>query len=174
MQESNPSHDVSAAEFSSAATRRLVALFIAVFALLLLLLLPPYLNVSRLQRRVARNISASLGRPVHFDQITLDLLPIPGFTLQNFVVDENPEFGSEPILRASQVHANIRLRSLWSRHVEFSRISLTEPSVNLVQTANGQWNIGELLLQASRTPSVAASAAQTSAGPEPELPYTRR
>jgi len=172
MEESNPNRDLSAAESSFAATnRRLIALFIALFALLLLLLLPPLLNVSRLQRRVARNISASLGRPVHFDQITLNLLPIPGFTLQNFVVDENPAFGSEPILRASQVQANLRLRSLWSRHVEFSRISLTEPSVNLVLAADGQWNIGDLLLQACRTQAIAASPKQTSAVYTPHLPY---
>ncbi len=151
--------------------RRLITLFIALVALLLLVLLPPLLNVSRLQRRVARNISASLGRPVHFDQITLNLLPVPGFTLQNFVVDEDLAFGSEPILRASQVHANLRLRSLWGSHVEFSRISLTEPSVNLVLSADGQWNIGGLLLQASRTQAVAPYAQQPSAVYTPHLPY---
>jgi AsmA protein len=172
MQESNPNRDLSAAESSFAATnRRLITLFIALVALLLLVLLPPLLNVSRLQRRVARNISASLGRPAHFDQITLNLLPVPGFTLQNFVVDEDPAFGSEPILRASQVHANLRIRSLWGSHVEFSRISLTEPSVNLVLSADGQWNIGGLLLQASRTQAVAPYAQQPSAVYTPHLPY---
>jgi AsmA protein len=175
MQQPNPNHDLSAAESPSSVTRRrLIVLLIAVGAILLLVLLPPYLNVSRLQHRVARNIGAALGRPVHFDQITLNLLPIPGFTLQNFVVDENPVFGSEPILRASQVRANLRLRSLWSRHVEFSRISLTEPSINLVHTADGQWNIGSLLMQAARNQAAASPAAppaQAVSSPVPHLPY---
>ncbi|HUD23227.1 MAG TPA: AsmA family protein [Acidobacteriaceae bacterium] len=174
MQESNPYHDLPAAESVSAATRRLIAVLIAVLVLLLLVLLPPFFNVSRLQRRVASNISAALGRPVHFDQITLNLLPIPGFTLQNFVVDENPAFGSDPILRASQVRANLRLRSLWSRHVEFSRISLTEASVNLVHTPDGKWNVEALLLKAAHTQTFVAPAlpaTQASAGPAPYLPY---
>lgn len=178
MQEPNPIHDLSDAESTSSATRRrLIVALVVLVALLLLALLPPYFNVSRFQRRVARNIGAALGRPVHFDQITLNLLPIPGFTLQNFVVDENPVFGSEPILRASEVRANIRLRSLWSSHVEFSRISLTEPSINLVHTADGQWNIESLLMQAAgnqsdaRTSSPAPPAAQTSSSPVPHLPY---
>lgn len=141
----------------------------AVVVLLLLILLPPTINVSRLQRRVARNISASLGRPVHFDNITLNLLPIPGFTLQNFVVEENPAYGSEPILRASQVRANLRIGSLWSPHVEFSRIALTDPSVNLVHIANGHWNIEGFLLQATHTQ--AAPTAQRYAGPAPRFPY---
>ena len=149
--------------------RRFAIAVAAVLVFLLLALLPPYINVSRLQRRVARNISASLGRPVHFDNITLNLLPIPGFTLRNFVVDEDPAFGSEPTLRASQVSANLRLSSLWSPHVEFSRIALTDPSVNLVRSANGQWNIEGLLLQASR--NQAAPTAQRFAGPAPRFPY---
>jgi AsmA protein len=151
--------------------RRLVVLLAAGLALLLVLFLPPYINVSRYQRRVARNIGGSLGRPVHFDKINLNLLPVPGITLENFVVDEDPAFGFEPILRASQVRANLRLRSLWSRRVEFSRIVLTDPSVNLVRTADGHWNIQGLLLQASRTEADAAPTAQRFAGPAPRFPY---
>jgi AsmA protein len=159
----------TAAHPDTSRRRRIAIAAAAVLVLLLLALLPPYINVSRLQRSVARNISASLGRPVHFDNITLNLLPIPGFTLQNFVVDEDPGFGSEPILRASQVRANLRLRSLWSSHVEFSRIALTDPSVNLVRSANGQWNIEGLLLQVSR--NQAAPTSQQYAGPAPRFPY---
>jgi AsmA protein len=151
--------------------RRLIVLLAAGLALLLALFLPPYINVSRYQRRVARNIGAELGRPVHFDKISLNLLPVPGITLDNFVVDEDPAFGFEPILRASQVRANLRLRSLWSRRVEFSRIVLTDPSVNLVRTADGRWNLQGLLLQASRTEADAAPTAQKFAGPAPRFPY---
>ena len=169
MQSSDPAIDPVSSTSPHRSRRRLIVILAAVLALLLLVLLPPFINVSRYQRRVARNISASLGRPVHFDQISLNLLPIPGFTLRNFVVDEDPAFGSEPILRASQVRANLRLRSLWSRHVEFSKISLTDPSVNLVHTASGQWNIESLFLQASH--SEAAPTAQKYAGPAPRFPY---
>ena len=151
--------------------RRLVVLLAAGLALLLALFLPPYINVSRYQRRVARNIGAALGRPVHFNKISLNLLPFPGITLENFVVDEDPAFGFEPILRASQVRADLRLRSLWSRRVEFSRIVLTDPSVNLVRTPDGRWNIQGLLLQASRTQANAAPTAQRFAGPAPRFPY---
>jgi AsmA protein len=169
MQESNTSHLLRVVERSTFLRRRLLAVAAAVLALLLVLLLPPYINVSRYQRRVAGNIGAALGRAVHFDSITLNLLPIPGFTLENFVVEEDPAFGSEPILRAGEVRVNIRLRSLWTRQVEFSRIVLTDPSVNLVHLCNGRWNIESLFLQASR--SNAAPTAQTYSGPSPRFPY---
>jgi hypothetical protein len=149
--------------------RRLVATGLALLALLLLALLPPLINVSRLQRRIATNIGASIGRPVHFDRVALSLLPLPGFTLENFVVDEDPAFGFEPVLRANEVRATLRISSLWRPRVEFSKISLTEPSVNLVHNPNGRWNLESILLQAARIQ--AAPTAQKYPSAAPRFPY---
>lgn len=149
--------------------RRFLLLYLAIVALLLLALLPPLINVNRFQRRIATSISGSLGRPVHLDRVSLSLLPLPAFTLENFVVSEDPAFGSEPIIRANSVRATLRISSLWRRRVEFSTISFTSPSVNLVHNPDGKWNIESILLQASRIP--AAPTAQTKAGPTPRFPY---
>ena len=132
-------------------SRRRVIVGIGVLvALGLAAVLPPLINVNRYQRRIVTSISTSLGRPVHLDSVSLNLLPLPSFTLTNFVVSEDPSFGSEPVIRANTVTARLRMRSLWLRRVEFSRISLDDPSVNLVRRADGRWNIESILLQASR------------------------
>jgi len=156
--------------------RRRLALILAVLLVLLLLVfIPPLIGVSRFQRRIATNIGASLGRPVHFDRVSLTLLPMPGVTLENFVVEEDPAFGSEPILRAGQVRATLRIASLWRKRVEFSSIAFSAgdagiaPSVNLVHRADGRWNIEGLLLQASHIE--AAPTAQPFAGSAPRFPY---
>jgi AsmA protein len=155
--------------------RRIALIFTVLLVLLLLLFIPPLVSVNRFQRRIATNIGASLGRPVHFDRVSLTLLPLPGFTLENFVVEEDPAFGSEPILRAGEVHATLRIGSLWRKRVEVSRISLSAgdagvaPSVNLVHRADGRWNIDGLLLQASHIE--AAPTAQPFAGSAPRFPY---
>ncbi|HEX7158206.1 MAG TPA: AsmA family protein, partial [Edaphobacter sp.] len=149
--------------------RRLAIASVVVLVLLVLVLLPPFINVNRYQRRIAASISGSLGRPVHLDRVTLSLLPLPGFTLENFVVSEDPAFGYEPIIRANEVRATLRLSSLWRGRVEFSTIHFTEPSVNLVHRPDGKWNIEGILLQASRV--AAAPTAQEKAGPAPRFPY---
>jgi AsmA protein len=136
---------------------------------LLLAFIPPLITVNRFQRRISTSIGASLGRPVHFKSASLSLLPLPGLTLENFVVEEDPAFGSEPILRAGEVHANLRIGSLWSRRIEFSKISLTDPSVNLVHTADGHWNLESILFHASHID--AAPTAQPRPGPAPRFPY---
>lgn len=171
MQETDPTHTQSDRMESRrpGVIRRYLWLWLAIAALIVLAVVPPLINVNRFQRRIATSISQSLGRPVHLDQVTLNLLPLPGFTLNNLVVDEDPAFGSEPIIRANSVRATLRFSSLWTKRVEFSTISFTDPSVNLVHLANGKWNLESILLQASHIE--AAPTAQRKAGPAPRFPY---
>lgn len=140
-----------------------------VLVLLLLAITPPLLNVSRYQRRIVTSMSESLGRPVHLDNVTLHLLPLPGFTLQNFVVSEDPAFGNEPTIRANEVVATLRVSSLWQRRVEFSEVKFEDPSVNLVRSKDGRWNLEGVLLHASHVDT--APTAQQRAGSAPRFPY---
>ena len=156
--------------WSPAAHRRLLLGLIAVLCIVLLVVLPPYISLNRYERRVTTAISGALGRPVHFDRISLQVLPLPGLTIENFVVSESPEFGSEPVLRANTVVARLRFASLWRRRIEVSRISLDAPSVNLVRRPDtGAWNLQGIVMQAAQMNS--APTAQRKAGAAPRLPY---
>ena len=149
--------------------RRFRFAYAGVALLLGLAVLPPLVNVNRFQRRIATSISGSIGRPVHLDNVSMSVFPLPGFVIENLVVDEDPAFGSEPIIRANTVRATLRLSSLWRKRVEFSTISFTEPSVNLVHTSAGKWNIEQVMIQASRIE--AAPTTQRRAGSAPRFPY---
>ena len=161
--------DFEPREIQLPAVRRTLTVLAILIALGIAIALPPLLNVNRFRRQIATSISNSLGRPVHMDQVTLNLLPTPGFTLENFVVGEDPSFGTEPVIHANSVHARLRIRSLWRRRVEFSRISLTDTSLNLVHRPDGRWNVESILLQASRID--AAPTGQRSGGAAPRFPY---
>ncbi len=150
-------------------SRPLTLVCILLLAILLLALLPPLVNVNRFQRRIVTSISASLGRPVHLDNVSMSLLPFPGFTLENLVVEEDPAFGSEPVISAGSVQATLRISSLWRKRVEFSSISFTNPSVNLVHMPDGKWNLESILIQAAHVS--AAPTTQQKAGPAPRFPY---
>ncbi|AEU34673.1 AsmA family protein [Granulicella mallensis] len=158
----------------SVARRRLVFAAVALLVVLVLVVTPPLLNVNRLRHRIATSMSESLGRPVHLDSVTLHLLPMPGFTLNNLVVSEDPAFGSEPVIRANQVEARLRFSSLWRRQVEFSTIRFIEsdgnhPSLNIVRNAQGRWNLEDILMQAAHANT--APTAQRKAGSVPRFPY---
>jgi hypothetical protein len=149
--------------------RRALPVATILVVLVLIAIIVPLINVNRFQRRIVSSLSESLGRPIHLDRISLTVLPLPGFTIENLVVGEDPAFGAEPFVRASEVRATLRISSLWRRRVEFTRIRLTDPSINLVKTPSGKWNLENILVQAARLE--AAPTGQTRASGAPRFPY---
>jgi AsmA family/AsmA-like C-terminal region len=147
---------------------RWVALALVVFIVAAAIILP-LININRYHRRIAETLGRSVGRPVHLGSVQLQLLPRPGLAITDFVVEEDPGFGSEPLLRAPAVTVSLRLGSFWRQRLEVSSINLDNASVNLVRDARGRWNIGSLLLQAARTSN--APTAQRYADSEPRFPY---
>ena len=101
--------------------------------------------------------------------VTLRLLPQPGFDLENFVVHEDPEFGAEPVLQSSDVVATVRVSSLLRGRLEIARLSLTEPSINLVRNSEGRWNLEKLVERAASTPVAPTSKTRSEA--RPGFPY---
>lgn len=141
--------------------------FALIVFLLAILLVPPFISISRYKSRITGIVSASLGRPVHLSSVELRLLPRPGFVLTDLTVDEDPAYGAEPVLHASTVRAAIRLDSLWRGRLEISRISVDEASLNLVRAVDGRWNLDPLF----RTAAARTRAEGTPQRPAPPLPY---
>lgn len=126
-------------------------------------------GASRLKSRLVASMSAGIGRPVEVGAVNFRLLPRPGFDLEGLVVYDDPAFGAEPILRASEVTAAVRLTSLVRGKLEIARLDLTEPSLNLVHTPGGRWNIEALLERSSHIPLAPTAKAKTE--PRPGFPY---
>lgn len=139
----------------------------AALILLALFLLRP--GGSRLKSRIVLSISSAVGRPVDIGSVHLRFLPRPGFDLENLVVYDDPAYGAEPMLRAGEVTAVLRLTSLVRGRLEISRLDLTEPSLNLVHGQNGRWNLEALLERTAHIPL--APTAKPKSEPRPAFPY---
>jgi uncharacterized protein involved in outer membrane biogenesis len=149
-------------------TRRHILLAIAALAVLAIVV-PPSVNLERYRKRIAGSMEQALGRHVTVDAVSLRLLPQPGFDLTNVVISEDPAFGAEPMLRADEVTAGLRLSSLWRGRIEIARLTFKSPSMNLVRAGDGRWNMEALLQRASQTPS--APTGQSHAEARPRFPY---
>jgi hypothetical protein len=145
--------------------RRVVAA--AVFILLALFLVRP--GASRLKNRITNSVSRAVARPADIGSVHLHFLPRPGFDLENLVIYEDPAFGAEPMLRAPEVTAVVRLTSLLRGRVDIARLELTEPSLNLVRRADGRWNWEELLERSAHMPL--APTAKSKSEARPGFPY---
>jgi hypothetical protein len=140
---------------------------LGVLLLVALLVIRPGAN--RLRTRIVSSISLALGHPVEVASLNLRLLPRPGFDLKNFVVHDDPGFSAEPMLRAEEVTASLRLSSLLRGRLEIARLNLTEPSLNLVRNPEGHWNLENLVERAAKIPVAPTGKAKTET--RPGFPY---
>ena len=146
---------------------RRIALAAAAALILVLLLWRP--GADRFRARLERSLSAALGHKVEIGNVSLKVLPQPGFDLYRFSVLDDSQFSSEPILRADEVSATIHPSSLWHWRIEIASLSFKEASLNLVRRPNGVWNLEPILERAVHTPT--APTGSKSAGPRPRFPY---
>jgi hypothetical protein len=147
-------------------TRRGILLLCAVVLLAMFLVRP---GASRLKARISNSIGTALQRQVEIGSVHIRLLPRPGFDLESFVVHDDPAFSAEPVLRAQEVSASLRISSLLRGRLEISRLSLNEPSLNLTRNAEGRWNIENLLERTSST--TVAPTAKSPRESRPAFPY---
>ena len=126
-------------------------------------------GANRLRSRIVGSISLALGRSVDVSSVSLRFLPQPGFDLENFVVHDDSAFGAEPVLRAQEVTALLRLSSLLRGRLEIATLSLTEPSLNLVRNSEGHWNLETLVERADKIS--AAPTGKAKSEKRPAFPY---
>jgi uncharacterized protein involved in outer membrane biogenesis len=126
-------------------------------------------GAGRLRTRIVTAIGLALGRQVDVSSVHIRLLPHPGFDLENFVVHDDPAFSAEPVIRSQQVMAELRLSSLLRGRLEIARLSLSEPSLNLVRDRDGRWNLENLLERAAQISVAPTKKMKTEA--RPGFPY---
>jgi AsmA family len=152
---------------SNGRIRRWLRITLATIAILVLILVvPPFISVSRFKSQITQLIARSLGRPVRLSSVQAHILPWPGFEISDLSVAEDPAYGAEPVLHASKVTASIRLLALFSGRVEIGKISVDEASLNLVRAGPGRWNLDSIL----RTAAAQAEPSSGTRRPAP-LPY---
>jgi AsmA family/AsmA-like C-terminal region len=147
-------------------SKRRLLLVMAALLVVLFILRP---GANGLRKRIVSSVGMAIGRRVEVQWVKLRLLPEPGFDLENFIVYDDPAFGAEPMLRADEVTATLRLRSLFRGRLEIGRLSLKEPSFNLVRGEDGHWNVEALLDRVAHTP--AAPTSHTRPERRPVFPY---
>ncbi|MEO5924943.1 MAG: AsmA family protein [Bryobacteraceae bacterium] len=124
--------------------------FYAVLAIAILAGLAPYMPAAFLRSRVEAALSSSLNRAVNIGDIRFTFFPSgpvpgPGFAFTNVTIHEDPRVGIEPFAYMNEMGASVHILSLLGGRLELSGINLSEASINLVKTDQGQWNFQYLL-----------------------------
>jgi len=140
--------------------------------------LPRLVDVPRVQALVATNASHALGRPVRFASLSVSVFPLPGVTLHQLEVAEDPQFGAKPFLTLDSGRLRLRLRPLLSGRVEFAELVLAKPVITVMRDTRGRLNVASLgATGESRTasrPGRGGSGAGTGGGAPLALPESVR
>jgi hypothetical protein len=130
--------------------------------------IPSYFSAERYRRRLEAALERALHRQVIFGEVSIRVLPRPGFVMENAIVQEDPAFGSEPFARVDRIECDMRWQTLLGSRLDFSHLRLQHPNINLVREMGGSWNVERLLLLNS-VPSGAtgspSSSPQVTTGP---------
>jgi len=93
---------------------------------------------------VAR-LERAFGRTVEVGQFDAGIFPSPRLDANGVTVGESPAFGNEYFLRAEKLSAGLRWGTLLRGHFDFGTLSLSHPSLILVRSPQGRWNLEEWL-----------------------------
>jgi hypothetical protein len=117
----------------------------------LLGLVAPYLSANLFRERIRDALQAALNRKVEMGSVHFNLFSGPGFSVEDVLIADDSGAGIEPFAHVESIKARIRFTSLFTGHLVFSKLKLVEPSVNLVKTDAGPWNIQSFFQRAVST-----------------------
>jgi len=142
---------------------------LAAICVLLIALLVVRPQAERVRWRVSQSISLAVGKRVQIGALHVRFLPHLGFELEDFVIYDDAEFGSEPLLRAEDVTASLRFLSLLRGKFEVSNLALNNASLNLTRDSQGKWDLQELLQRTTQISTAPTSSSHHES--RPGFPY---
>lgn len=136
---------------------QVVAIIIGVL-ILLVIALPFLINVNTFKPRLESELTTALGRKVTVGNLSLSLLS-GGVGADNIAIADDPQFSTAPFVQAKSLKVGVELMPLiFSRTLNITDVTLNEPQISLVKSANGEkWNFSSL----GATPSASSASAPT-------------
>lgn len=103
------------------------------------------IHYTSFQKRLTARLSAAFGREVEVGRYQFSLWTGPVLEARSVRVAEDSRFGNEYFIRAESLSVRLRWQSLLRGHVVLGTLSLSQPSLNVVRNAAGDWNLAEWL-----------------------------
>src|SRR5689334_12521570 len=115
----------------------------------------PLVPLSPLKHAVESRLSDTLGRAVTVDSVRLSLVPRPCLVITGMTAREDPDFGQDSFLKATEVRAGIDLlQYLRTRQITLTSITLKSPDIELVKNRAGVWSWTTLGKRPTRNPEL--------------------
>jgi AsmA protein len=139
-----------------------VLLFIALIASI-----PLFVDANTFRPEIEKKLSGTLGRTVKLGDLRLSIFK-GSLDATDLSISDDPNFGAEPFLAASEVRIGVALKPLILGHeVNLRSFQILSPRINIVRAQDGTWNfssIGRRLAAAAPATGAPANPAQIPPG----------
>ena len=121
--------------------------------ILILLVLPMFVNANTFRPRIEDMASQALGRKVQIGNLSFSIFS-GSLTADNLSVADDPRFSQSPFLTASSLKIGVKIWPLiTSKQLEITGIAIDQPIVHLISNSANQWNYSTLASTGNSAPS---------------------
>jgi len=147
-----------------------VGIVIAVL-IVIVLVLPFFINVNNFRPRIESELTNALGRKVTVGNLSLSLWS-GSVTADNIAIADDLSFSNSPFIQAKALTVGVELIPLiFSKSLHITDLTLTQPEVSLLRNPSGKWNFSTL---GSASPTQQTGATPpSSAGQPPAAPSAK-
>lgn len=139
---------------------KIVGIAVAV-VVVILIALPFLINVNSFRPRIETEATQALGREVKVGNLSLSILS-GSVSADNISIAEDPAFGKNPFVTAKSLKVGVELWPLiTSKELHVTDITLEQPEITLLKTADGKWNFSNLGGTATKTAPKSVSSPST-------------
>jgi hypothetical protein len=126
--------------------KKTLIIVIGIFVLLLLVLVavPPLIDLSIYKARFLPLAEQALGRRMDVGSIRLRIVPSPAIRLSGLTMADNPAFSKEPFFTAEEMQLRLRLGPMLAGRFEVEEFVLEKPAFNLVKKSDGTFNFADI------------------------------
>ena len=141
---------------------RIIAIVVGIL-IVIAIVLPFLVDVNSFRPRLEADLTAALGRQVKVGNLSLSIFS-GTVSADNISIADDPAFSKNPFVTAKELKASVEVMPLvFSKTLHVTGITLDEPQITLLQTANGKWNfasVGGNAPQPAQAPAEAGKPGQ--------------
>ena len=117
---------------------------VAALIVLLIVIVPFFVNADTFRPTLESQISSALGRKVTLGHLSLSLLT-GSLVADQVAIADDPAFSTEPFFQAKSLHIGVSTGALlFERRVHITHFTVDAPEVHLISGRNGVWNFSSI------------------------------
>jgi len=140
----------------------IIVAVVVVVLIVIVAVLPFLIDANQFKPTLETKLSDALGRHVDIGHIELAILA-GGVRVDNVSIADDPAFSRAPFLTAKELTAGVALVPLiFSKKIEVSSFTVTDPQVTLLRSPSGVWNFSSLGKKQAKSAPAGADPPETS------------